>query len=80
MAVFAPLQPDPVRSRRPPDRQRWPEPKVTAPVDRTDADAEVKSPTAEAEEADGDVLLLDDQDGKLDANEIIGADIEKDDT
>jgi hypothetical protein len=36
------------------------------------------SPSAETEEADGDVLLLDDEDGN--PAEIIGADIEKDDT
>jgi hypothetical protein len=45
----------------------------------TSAD-EVKSPSAETEDADADVLLLDDQDGNVDPNEIIGADIEKEDT
>jgi hypothetical protein len=32
------------------------------------------------EEVDGDVLLLDDHEEKLEATEIIDADIEKDDT
>jgi hypothetical protein len=44
----------------------------------TNADTEIKSSSAETEEADGDVLLLDDEDGN--PAEIIGADIEKDDT
>ena len=36
-------------------------------LEGTNADTEIKSPSAEAEEADGDILLLDDQDGKLEA-------------
>jgi hypothetical protein len=38
------------------------------------------APTADTEGVDGDVLLLDDHDEKLEAAEIIEADIEKDDT
>ena len=42
------------------------------------ADEEIKSAAADATEEDGDVVLLDDQDGQVDASEIIGTDIEKD--
>jgi hypothetical protein len=49
-------------------------------LEGTNADKETESPTADAEGVDGDVLLLDDQDEKLEATEIIDADIEKDDS
>lgn len=49
-------------------------------LEATDADEETKSPAADATEADEDVVLLDDQDGEIDAREIIGGDIEKDET
>jgi hypothetical protein len=49
-------------------------------LEGTNADKETESPMADAEEVDGDVLLLDDHDEKLEATEIIDADIEKDDT
>ena len=84
MAVLAPPQPDPGPSRRLPGRQAWPAQKVTnvpnefVSPEGTDADTEIKSPSAKTEEADGGVLLLDDEDGN--PTEIIGADIEKDDT
>jgi uncharacterized protein (TIGR02300 family) len=84
MAVFVPPQPDPVPSRRVPVRQPWTAQKVTVPKvpneEGENGDEEVKSTTADAEEVDKEVLLLDDQDGTLDATEIIGADVEKDDT
>jgi uncharacterized protein (TIGR02300 family) len=84
MAVFAPPQPDPVPSRRAPGRQAWPAQKVTVPKvpneEGENADEEAKSPTADADEVDADMPLLDDQDENLDATEIIGADIEKDET
>ena len=83
MAVFAPPQPDPVRSRRPPDRAQM----LTVPkapnelsLEGADADEETKSPTADTEEVDRGVPLLDDQDEQLDATEIIGADVERHDT
>jgi hypothetical protein len=50
------------------------------PLEGTNADEESKSPTADVEEVDEGVPLLDEQDGQLDATEIISADIEKDDT
>jgi len=71
-------------SRRLSGRQAWSAQKVTnvpnefVSPEGTNADTEIKSPSAETEEADGDVLLLDDEDGN--PTEIIGADIEKDDT
>ena len=40
-------------------------------------DEEVKSTTADAEEVNEEVLLLDDQDEEVDTTEIIDADIEK---
>jgi uncharacterized protein (TIGR02300 family) len=86
LAVFAPPQPDPVPSRRAPGRQAWPPQRVTKvpndliPLEGTNADEESKSPTADVEEVDEGVPLLDEQDGQLDATEIISADIEKDDT
>jgi len=73
MAVFVPPQPDPAPSRRAPSRQPWTAQRVTnvsnefVSLEGTNADTEIKSPSAEAEEADGDILLLDDQDGKLEA-------------
>jgi hypothetical protein len=48
-----------------------------APTDEANADKESKSPAAEAE---ADLLFTDDQDGELDPTEVLGADIEKDDT
>jgi uncharacterized protein (TIGR02300 family) len=87
MAVFAPPQPVPERSRRPPDRQPLPAPNLTmskVPNDLSlggaNADEETRSPTTDTEEVDRGVPLLDDQDEQLDATEIIDADIEKDDT
>jgi uncharacterized protein (TIGR02300 family) len=87
-AVFAPPQPDPIRSRRPSDRQPLPAQKVAAPkvpnefvsIDEPDANKETEAPVADTEEAEADLLLVDDQDEKLDPTEIIEADIEKDDT
>jgi hypothetical protein len=52
-------------------------PKV--PNEEGESGEEVKSTTADAEQVDEEILLLDDQDGTLDATEIIGADIAKDD-
>jgi len=46
-------------------------------LEGANTDEETRSSTAEV---DGDVPLLDDQDERLDEAEIIGADIEKDDT
>jgi hypothetical protein len=46
-------------------------------IDETNSDKEIKAPTAEAEE---DLLLTDDRDGDLDPTEVLGADIEKDET
>jgi uncharacterized protein (TIGR02300 family) len=85
MAVFVPPQPDPVRSRRQSERQAWRLPKDAVPtipneiasLDETNADQALKSPAAEAEE---NLLLTDDQDGEVDPAEVLGADIEKDDT
>ena len=85
-AVFAPPQPDPVPSGRVPGRKAWPAQKVAnvsnefVSLEGTDADTEIKPSSAEAEETVEEGLLLDDQDGNLEATEIIGADIEKDDT
>jgi uncharacterized protein (TIGR02300 family) len=85
-AVFAPPRPDPIRSQRLPDRRPWSPQKVTVPKEPEEiaslegTNAETNSPTPEAEEVDGDVLLLDDQEGELDTTEVIDADIEKDDT
>jgi uncharacterized protein (TIGR02300 family) len=84
MAVFVPPQPDPVRSRRLPDRSPLPAQRVTDPpneISSLDAtDKEIKPPAAEADEDDADVLTLDDQDGELDTSEVIDTEIEKDDT
>jgi uncharacterized protein (TIGR02300 family) len=87
-AVFVPPQPDPVRSRRPSDRHPLPTRKDAVPrvpneiasLEGMNADKETKLPAAGAENVDGDLLLMDDQDEKLDATEVLGADIEKDDT
>jgi uncharacterized protein (TIGR02300 family) len=84
MAVFA-LAPSPVPVRRAPGRQAWSAQRLTVPnvpnefvsLEGTNADEETKSPT---EGVVGDVPLLDDQDGQLDATEIIGTNIQKDDT
>ena len=43
-------------------------------------DEEAKSTTADAEEVNEEVLLLDDQDEEVDTTEIIDADIEKEET
>ena len=43
-------------------------------------DEEAKPTTADAEEVNEEVLLLDDQDEEVDITEIIDADIEKEDT
>src|SRR5271170_4769823 len=86
MAVYAPPQPDPVRSRRLPDRSPLPAQKVTdlpneiASLDATDSDKETEPAVADAEEEEADLLLVDDQDEKLDPAEIIEGDIEKDET
>jgi hypothetical protein len=48
-----------------------------ASLDGTSADTETKSPTTEAEEVNGGLLWSDGQDGKLDATDIVDADIEK---
>jgi hypothetical protein len=80
------LQPDPVPSRRVPGRQARPPQRVTnvpnefIPLEGTNADEETKSPTADIEEVEEGVPLLDEQDGQLDATEIISGDIEKEDT
>jgi uncharacterized protein (TIGR02300 family) len=87
-AVFASPQPERVPPRRLPGRQTWPARKVSIPivpnefasVEGKNVNTETRSPAADADEVNGDLLLLDDQDGKLDAGEIIGADMEKDDT
>ena len=54
-------------------------PSVIASPDGSKADNE-SAPTGEVEEVGGDLLLMDDQDEKLDATEVLGADIEKDDS
>jgi uncharacterized protein (TIGR02300 family) len=85
-AVFEPPQPDPVLSRRAPGRQAWPAKKPTVPdvpnefvsLGGTDPDEKAMSPAADGTEEDEDVVLLDDQDGQVDAREIIGGDIGKD--
>jgi hypothetical protein len=88
MAVFAPPQPDPLRSRRQSGRHAWPVPKDAAPTvpneiasfDGTNADQETKSRAAKPE-AEEDLLLTDDQDGELDPTEVLGAGLGiKDDT
>jgi uncharacterized protein (TIGR02300 family) len=66
-AVFAPPQPDPVRSRRPSGRlplaayeATVPEvPNVIASPEGMNADKETKLPAAGAENVDGDLLLMD---------------------
>ena len=83
MAVFAPPQPDPVRSRRSPDRQPWAAQKTTVakvPNELSLEGANADEETSSTADVDGGVPLLDDQDERLDEAEIIGADIEKDDT
>jgi uncharacterized protein (TIGR02300 family) len=85
-AVFAPPQPDPIRSRRSSDRQ--PAQKMTAPkvpneflsIEEPDGDKETEAPVADTEEAEADLLLEVDQDEKLDPSEIIEGDIKNDDT
>ena len=87
-AVFTPLQPEPMRSRRPSDRQPLAAQKATAPklpnefvsIDEPDADNETETPVADTEEAEADLLLEVDQDEKLDPTEIVEGGIEKDDT
>ncbi len=88
MAVFVPAQPDPVRSRRQPlPAQKVRDPIETVSLDATDADTDADNEAkttadaeTETEEAEADLLLIDDQDEKLDPNEIIEGDIEKEDT
>jgi hypothetical protein len=53
-------------------------PRVTASPEGSKADEESTLRAAEADEVDGDFLLMDDQDEKLDATEVLGSDIEKD--
>jgi uncharacterized protein (TIGR02300 family) len=79
MAVFAPPPPDPVRSRRQPLAAQKPR-ASDVPVEMADADNEAK-PTADAETEteEADLLLIDDQDEKLDPAEIIDGEIEKED-
>ena len=85
-AVFAPPQPDPARPRRVPDRRPGAAEKMTTlnppnelvSLERANADAETEVPSAEAKEAEGG-LLLEDQDENYDAADVIDADIEKDD-
>lgn len=86
-AVFVPPQPDPVRSRRQPmpaHKVRVPEiPVEIASLEAADTDDEAKpvvDADADTEEAEADLLLIDDQDEKLDPTEIIEGDIEKDET
>ena len=83
LAVFTPpLQPDPARSRRPPERQASPARKAAVPKvpnefvspEGPSAGTETQSSTAEAEEH----FLLDDQDETLDADAMAG--VAKDDT
>ena len=54
-------------------------PKVSS-EEGANGDEEAKSTTADAEEVNEEVLLLDDQDEEVDTAEIIDADIEKEDT
>ena len=86
-AVFASPQPERVPPRRLPGRQPSARrvmipivPNEFASVEEKNVNTETRSRSADADEVNGDLLLLDDQDGKLDAGEIIGADMEKDDT
>jgi uncharacterized protein (TIGR02300 family) len=87
LAVFAPPQAEPARARRLPDGKPWPARKMAVPkvphefesIEET-KDAETGVPAADPEGSDGDLILLDEQeDGKLDATEIVGVDIGKDD-
>jgi uncharacterized protein (TIGR02300 family) len=84
MAVFAQPQPGPVPPPRAPGRQPLRASKEMVPKvsneEGESGDEEVKSTTADAEEVNGEDLLLDDQDEAVDTAEIIDADIEKDDT
>jgi uncharacterized protein (TIGR02300 family) len=86
LAVFAPPQAEPVRALRLPKGKPWPARKMAVPkvpnefesLEET-KDTETRAPAA-GPEGGGDLILLDEQDdGKLDATEIIGADIGKDD-
>ena len=85
-ALFIPPPPEPVRSRRSPDRQPWHAPKETVPKVPNDLESpeetevEAEAGSSPAVEGEGVLLLEDDQDGKLDASEIAGADIVKDDS
>ena len=84
LAVFVPPAPDPVPSRREPGRQALPAQKVTVPKEPNEegmsAEEEVKSAEPDAEEADEEALLLDDQEEDVGVTEIIGAEFGKDDT
>jgi hypothetical protein len=53
------------RSFRPSERQPAKKVTVSELQNERNADQEIASPTAETEEADGEVLLLDDQGGKV---------------
>ena len=88
LAVFIPPQAEPVRARRLPDGKPWPARKMAVPkvphefesLEETKVDTETGAPAADPEEGDGDLILLDEQDdGKLDAPEIVGVNIGKDD-
>ena len=88
LAVFAPPQAEPVRARRLPDGKPWPARKKAVTkvphefesLEETKVDTETGAPASDPEGSDGDLILLDEQDdGKLDAAEIVGADIGKDD-
>jgi uncharacterized protein (TIGR02300 family) len=90
LAVFAPPQAEPVRARRLPDGKPWPARKIAVPkvpnkfesLEETEVvHTETGTPAADPEGGDdGDRILLDEQvDGKLDATDILGADIGKDD-
>ena len=88
-AVFAPTQSDPMRSGRLPERRPWSAQKTPMPAMPTDlsgdddlsnADEEEITSTTDAEEVGEEEVLMDDQDGGVDPAEVLGTDIEKDDT
>jgi uncharacterized protein (TIGR02300 family) len=87
LAVFAPPQVEPLRARRLPDGKPRPMRKMAVPKGTHEfesleekKDTETGAPAADPEGSDGDLILLDEEDeGKLDAAEIVGADIGKDD-
>jgi uncharacterized protein (TIGR02300 family) len=89
LVVFIPPQAEPVRGRRLPGGKPWPARKMEVPkvpnkfesLEETEVvDTETGTPAADPEGGDGDLILLDEQDdGKLDAPEIVGVNIGKDD-